>query len=292
MQTRSSPNLQTLHNLANEARIPDFENLSKPALFQKLKEKFDFERVQRIENRRSRVNDSLQSKKRAADEVATTSSSSSVEGDEPKKKKSNRVSNKLDPIMFTPIRKTKAFKFTRSNGVVVAFNVDTLVEYMVATGDFSDPETRIPFSDTELAGIDAMAIKLKLAKPSVLDLKNNPQAFADFKFKRDALLGLERCAGEVITDILNVIETYDPDEAQMRIVLRELPTFADYFQQLRAADAEFASHCASHWKSFLEGPPNRPYEDDYGLIELTCTFIAACEVGVTQFFTSGAFIGF
>ena len=167
---------------------------------------------------------------------------------------------------------------------------------------------------------------MSLQKPSVLELKNNPQAFVDYKFRRDALLGLERCAGEVITDILNLIETGDPDEAQMRIVLRgkrfsyhpppslgivniilflslnsnlfhgptflELPTFADYFQQLRTADAAFASQCASHWKSFLAGPPNHPNEDDYGMIELTCGFITACEVGVSQFFAAGALMGF
>jgi hypothetical protein len=64
------------------------------------------------------------------------------------------------------------------------------------------------------------AKKLKLEKPSLYDLKKNPSAFADFKFRRDALLGLERCAGEVVTDILTIIETCEPDEAQMRLVLR------------------------------------------------------------------------
>jgi hypothetical protein len=34
------------------------------------------------------------------------------------------------------------------------------------------------------------------------------------------LLGLERCAGEVVTDMLTIIETCDPDEAQMRLVMR------------------------------------------------------------------------
>lgn len=31
---------------------------------------------------------------------------------------------------------------------------------------------------------------------------------------------LERCAGEVVTDILQIVETYDPDEAQMQLVMR------------------------------------------------------------------------
>lgn len=41
--------------------------------------------------------------------------------------------------------------------------------------------------------------------------------------------GLERCAGEVITDMLTVIETCDPDEAQMRLIMRG----KQHHQQLR-----------------------------------------------------------
>jgi hypothetical protein len=33
--------------------------------------------------------------------------------------------------------------------------VETLVQYILATGDFSEPETRIPFSDEDLRRIDS-----------------------------------------------------------------------------------------------------------------------------------------
>lgn len=46
------------------------------------------------------------------------------------------------------------FDFVRSNGSVVVYNVDTLVQYILATGDFSEPETRIPFSEENLRQID------------------------------------------------------------------------------------------------------------------------------------------
>jgi len=32
--------------------------------------------------------------------------------------------------------------------------------------------------------------------------------------------GLERCAGEVVSDILDIIENCEPDEAEMRLVMR------------------------------------------------------------------------
>jgi hypothetical protein len=64
--------------------------------------------------------------------------------------------NKLDPIMLTPLRKKDTFKFVRPNGSCVVFNIDTLVDYILSTGDFSDPETRIAFSDEDLETIDKL----------------------------------------------------------------------------------------------------------------------------------------
>lgn len=66
--------------------------------------------------------------------------------------------NKFDPIMFIPIGKKKTFKFVRPNGSVVQFNVDTLVDYLLISGDFMDPETRLPFSEEDLAEIDKIVI--------------------------------------------------------------------------------------------------------------------------------------
>ena len=93
-------------------------------------------------------------------------------------------------------------------------------------------------------------------------------------------IGLERCAGEVITEMLEIIETCDPDEAQMRLLMRglskvfflrscayinicfmlifnsrysELPVFADYLSQLRDADPAFAAQCVAHWTLYLKG---------------------------------------
>lgn len=34
------------------------------------------------------------------------------------------------------------------------YNVETLVQYILATGDFSEPQTRIPFSEENLRQID------------------------------------------------------------------------------------------------------------------------------------------
>ena len=46
--------------------------------------------------------------------------------------------------------------------------------------------------------------------------------------------------------------------------------FADLFGQMRSADVAYARDAMKHYKSYLIGPPNRPTEDDYGLLEVFC----------------------
>lgn len=265
MQTRSSPSIVTLHSLAKQASIQNYEKLPKSVLYKKLQESFNMERLQRVEARRKKLNEIL-SKKRSVD----------YDINKIHRKLKKQENNKLDPIMMNSIDKKMIWKFLRSNGKIICFNIESLIDYMMATGDFTDPETRIPFSDENLKEIDNLAIKYGLKKPSLYAAKINPNTFSDFIFRRDALQGLERCAGEVVTEILNIIETSDPDEAEMRLVMRELPLFSDYYRQLCEADLPFSQQCMKHWRLFLQGPPNRPNHDNYGLIAIVLQFFSMC----------------
>jgi len=314
MQTRNSPSLKDLHKLANLAQIQDFEKISKSALFKKL-QGHDFDRLKRRDSRHMSLlssvsysdhlldqnlndivisNNDYSLKKRKLNEVVddninnniqqgkstSSSSSSSLSSSLEKKYSSNHIKqsiNKLDPIMLTSIKKKHSWRYTRPNGNHVLFNLDSLIDFMHSTGDFTDPETRIPFSDDDLEEIDKLAIKAKLGRRSVLQAKRNPQAYVDLKFRRDALQGLDRLAGEVVTDILRIIETCDPEEAQMRLLIRELPLFSDYFHQISDADTPYARQCMKHYKSFLLGPPNRPNDDPYGLIDLVVHFLSVTD---------------
>ncbi|GMF27958.1 unnamed protein product [Phytophthora fragariaefolia] len=65
------------------------------------------------------------------------------------------VLGSTDSLIFGGRCSCVQFEFTRTNGSVVVYNVETLVQYILATGDFSEPETRIPFSDEDLRRIDA-----------------------------------------------------------------------------------------------------------------------------------------
>lgn len=67
--------------------------------------------------------------------------------------RNNARTNELDPIMLVKIGKHH-HRFVRPNGRVVKYNLDSLVDYFISTGDFLEPETRLPFSDEELRAID------------------------------------------------------------------------------------------------------------------------------------------
>ena len=173
--------------MAEHANLPDWEHLSKHALHQRLQEQFDLERLQRASSR------NVKGKRKRTDDTVDPSlqTSGSSKRSCPKKKSSEKT---FDPIMRCPLGK-HVYEFVRPNGTCSRFNVDSLVDYLIATGDFTDPESRLPFSDDDLRMIDTSAEKAGLKKKSVYAAKTTPEnvaLYADLTFRRDALLGLER----------------------------------------------------------------------------------------------------
>lgn len=67
---------------------------------------------------------------------------------------------------------------------------------------------------------------------------------------------------ELVTGMLRVVEGSDREEGEIRLVAELFPPFADLFKQIRAADQAFAAQCMQHYMSWLQGPPNRPTEDE------------------------------
>ncbi len=149
---------------------------------------------------------------------------------------------------------------------------------MTASGDLSDPVTRIAFTDEQLFLIDSKAKSVDLPSSFVSMRKegsSSKKAMEDMKFRRNALCGIERLAGDCIASILKHCENEDLDfmSLQSEILLNELPAFNDFFTQLRDEDEVYASQCMKHWISYLKGPPNRPNEDQNDMISLVCAYL-------------------
>jgi hypothetical protein len=175
--------------MAEHANLPNWQSLSKHELHERLQAQFDLERLQRASSRNVKGK-----RKRSDDENADTTlrKSGRVKRSSGTNKKKSDVS--IDPIMRCPLGK-HVYEFVRPNGSCSRFNVESLVDYLIASGDFTDPESRLPFSDNDLRMIDKAAEKAGLKKKSVYSAKNAPEdiaRYADLTFRRDALLGLER----------------------------------------------------------------------------------------------------
>lgn len=67
---------------------------------------------------------------------------------------------------------------------------------------------------------------------------------------------------ELVTAMLRVVEGCDREEGEIRLATEIFPPFADLFKQIWVADKAFALQCMQHYTSWLEGPPNRPTEDE------------------------------
>lgn len=148
---KSVPKQFFLHNrLATQASVPEYEKMSKAALFNKLQEQYDLQRLMRLEARKGKEPPGSKKRSRESNDNIQSDDAEPVKQAPKKKLKLNTI----DPIMFTPIKKKNVFNYIRPNGTTVRFNVESLVDYLLTSGDFTDPETRIPFTDDNLREID------------------------------------------------------------------------------------------------------------------------------------------
>jgi len=72
--------------------------------------------------------------------------------------------------------------------------------------------------------------------------------------------GLERCAGELVTEMLLLVEeSDDPEEAEMRLALTLFPLLTDLYRQMlegegdsgQGGKGEWARQCLGHWQEFM-----------------------------------------
>eukprot|EP00941_MAST-03F_sp_MAST-3F-sp1_P000283 g283.t1 len=196
--------------------------------------------------------------------------------------KSPRLSPKLidediDPISLCKLGKNR-FTCFQKDGVtkVTSFDPKNLIKYILSSGDFTNPTTRIEFTDSELARLDECGAAVGL-KTSVLALRKDETYCAAIKerqFRRDALCGLDRCLGEVVNKMVNLIENCSNSEVgEIQLASEYFPKATHYLNQIAKVDAEFARQCAVHYLDFTIGPPNRPTEDPEGLKSAVVRFL-------------------
>jgi hypothetical protein len=181
--------------------------------------------------------------------------------------------NIYDPILLDKLG-PYTYNYTRPNGLIVVYNIESLIEYLLSSGKFIEPESQIKFSDTELKKIDDTAINYGMEYPSILDAKNNKQNYTEEILKRETLLSIERSCDEFITQMLNIIESNnETDDSEVILLTQVFPPFMDLFYKMEEIDDEYAYHCIENYMSFINGPKNRPTISRNGLLHTIINFL-------------------
>mmetsp|Transcript_40854 Transcript_40854/g.53827 ORF Transcript_40854/g.53827 Transcript_40854/m.53827 type:complete len:213 (+) Transcript_40854:130-768(+) len=187
-----------------------------------------------------------------------------------------------DPITLADIDDHKfifARKLPGGHTINAEYNISPLIDYFLASGDFVEPESRLDFSDDDLRRLDEQARKAGYKKPSVFEAKHNPSYFLELKLKRDAVIGIERLIGDVVTSMMSVVEKMNYEEGQIHLIMNLFPAFVDYYKQMEKLDKEFSQQSLLHYKLYLKGPPNRPTKDINGLLKSVLEFIDGIQKG-------------
>jgi len=109
--------------------------------------------------------------------------------------------NRNCPISLEPI-KYPCFAF-KSNNVLIYYNLLAIKDFLIKTGDFRDPISRISFTDAQLMCIDEIdKATNKSATKSVYKASKNKKYYEKIKEKEFELLTFERILDEICTDMI------------------------------------------------------------------------------------------
>jgi hypothetical protein len=176
----------------------------------------------------------------------------------------------LDPITLEPIGPIN-FLYKTKCGKIIEYNLKTIVEYLMCTGDFRDPICRTDFTIEEIKDIDKHIQKHNLDYPLLEKLFINNNIKHDKIREKNILHSLEACVGEIIAEIFVVVETPNPDADVLLTIL--FSEFESPFAEMKRLNIETAYQCLSSWKAFLDGPPKKPTINRRGRLHYAKTFL-------------------
>lgn len=142
--------------------------------------------------------------------------------------------DQLCPISMEPIR-YPCFPFKpKGSSYFVYYNLESLLDYLLQTGDFRDPKTREPYLDETLRSIDSYRKKLGIKSKSVYLASQNRSTYKKKKDHEDDIMVLERCIDEVVSSITTIMESTMDENPLMILNSYHFPTYLRYYKRLFA----------------------------------------------------------
>lgn len=179
----------------------------------------------------------------------------------------------IDPITLEPLGPITYTHILPSN-CVIRYNLPTLVEYLISSGDFRDPVSRTPLTSMQLEHLDELIHFHKLTFPSLVSRAGN----SEYRIKEqntNTTRGLEACISEIIVDIIKVIEnpsyrSADRNSLELTCLFSE---FEVPFQEFKSFNLEASYHALKSWEAFLIGPPKKPTCDPLKNMPVVLNFL-------------------
>lgn len=152
-------------------------------------------------------------------------------------------------------------------GSCIHYNLNSFVHYLASNREFIDPVTRLPLELDDLERINRKVIEAGLQLPNVVELYQKRDSVQENSCAISDIRSIEACLGELITDMLKLIEKRrsgsDDNEYRLLVIFSEFET---PFQEFKALNLEAAYQALASWISFLKGPPKKPTRDSSGLL--------------------------
>lgn len=140
--------------------------------------------------------------------------------------------DQLCPISMEPIR-YPCFPFKpKASSHFIYYNLESLIDYLLQTGDFRDPKTREPYLDQVLQSIDDYKKRVGIKSKSVLLASQNRSIYKKKKDHEDDIMVLERCIDEVVASITTIMESTMDDNPLVILNSYHFPTYLRYYKRL------------------------------------------------------------
>ena len=157
---------------------------------------------------------------------------------------------------------------------VIRYNLPTLVEYLISSGDFRDPVSRTPLTSMQLEHLDELIHFHKLTLPSLVSRAGNSE-YRMREQNNNTTRGLEACISEIVVDIIKVIEnpiyrSADRNSLELTCLFSE---FEVPFQEFKNFNLEASYHALKSWEAFLIGPPKKPTSDPLKNMPVVLNFL-------------------
>ena len=91
----------------------------------------------------------------------------------------------------------------------IYYDLKSISEYLLNSGDFRDPKTREEYSIAHLTLLDKLRKENKIMDKSIVTLSKNKKFYRQKKDNEESILIIERCLDDIISSMRNLLENAD-----------------------------------------------------------------------------------